>query len=260
MAERANGGETDTPVQRLRQEMAAYNARRDIVPWLKQGLLPGDIRERLAAAVEAGSSVGAEIASHLNRLRDLQLGPEESLTVIRAAANYVVDRYVAERERGGKLSKERLDDIDVPGVPAKTFARQFMVALGNQVGWKSMEVKRREGVYGGSRIPAPIAEIPSSLEREEAAPLPPDGDILPWIEPTSLLQGHAVHFDVGLGKLSLVRNPKGIRFLESLLEEFSIDEVQRALVTACARASRTPNENGGLEGLVRTHCVYARSP
>src|SRR5262249_27990106 len=112
MAERANDG--DTPAARLRQEMAAYNARRDIVLWLKQGLLPEDIRERLAAAVDAGSQVGPDIASHLHRLWDLALGLEESHTVIRAAANFVVERYTDKRERGGKLSKEQLDDIDVP--------------------------------------------------------------------------------------------------------------------------------------------------
>ena len=41
--------------------------------------------------------------------------------VIRAAANYVVDQYVADRERGGKLPREQLDNIDLPDIPSKTF-------------------------------------------------------------------------------------------------------------------------------------------
>src|SRR5262245_53675428 len=106
MAERANNGDKATPAERLRQEMATYNARRNIAPWLKPGLLPEDIRERLEAAVAAGSQVGPDIASHLHRLWDFALAPEESHTVIRAAANYVVERYIDGRERGGKLSKE----------------------------------------------------------------------------------------------------------------------------------------------------------
>jgi hypothetical protein len=128
--------------ERLRQEMAIFDARRQIVPLLKPGVLAEDIRERLAAADEAGSRLGPEIASQLHRLRDLQLGAEQSLTVIRAAANYVVKRYVASRERGGKFSTDQLENIDVPEVPAKTFAREFVVALGNQITWV-MERKNR---------------------------------------------------------------------------------------------------------------------
>jgi hypothetical protein len=122
-----------SPADQLCQEMTAFNTRRQIVPLLQGGVLAEDIRERLAAAVEAGSRLGPEIAAQLHRLRDLQLNREESLTVVRAPANRVVERYVAGRERGGKLTKEQLDSIDVPDVPAKTFAREFAVALGNQV-------------------------------------------------------------------------------------------------------------------------------
>jgi len=171
------------------------------------------------------------------------------------ATNYVVKCYTDKRERGGKLSKEQLDDIDVPMVPAKTFASQFAAALGNQVGWKSADVRRQQV---RTRDQAAIAEIPSSLEQEETPPLPPEADVLPWIEPTSLPQGHgAVHFNPVLGKLSFVHSSKGIRLFESLMEEYSIEQVRRALNTACAKAPQTPIENGGLEGLVRTYCEYA---
>jgi hypothetical protein len=123
------------PAARLRQEMTVFNARRQIGPLLQPGILAEDIRERLTAAVEAGSRLGPEIAAHLHGLRDLQLGPDASLIVVRAAANRAVERYVAARERGGKLSRAELDNIDVPDIPAKTFAREFAVALGNQVSW-----------------------------------------------------------------------------------------------------------------------------
>jgi hypothetical protein len=140
------------PADQLRQEMTAFNARRQIAPLLQAGILFEDVRERLAAAMGAGSAVGPEIASQLHRLRDLQLVREESFAVIRAAANRAVDRYVADRERGGKLSKEQLDNIDVPDVPAKTFARGFAVALSNQVTWKveAIERQRENSSSGGS--------------------------------------------------------------------------------------------------------------
>jgi hypothetical protein len=132
-----------TPADRLRQEMTTFNARRQMVPLLQPGILLEDVRERLSTAMGAGSAVGSEIAGQLHRLRDLQLTREESLAVIRAAANHVVERYVAARERGGKLTKEQLDSIDVPDVPAKTFAREFAVALGNQVKWKAEAIERQ---------------------------------------------------------------------------------------------------------------------
>ena len=50
-----------TPADRLRQEMAVFNARRHIVPLLEPGILAEDIRERLVAAVEAGSRLGPEM-------------------------------------------------------------------------------------------------------------------------------------------------------------------------------------------------------
>jgi hypothetical protein len=124
-----------TPADRLQREMVAFNARRRIAPLLQVGLLAEDIRTKLIEAINAGSGVGPDIAVHLHRLRDLQLGPGQSLTLIRAAANRAVGRYVGARERGGKLSRAELDSIDVAGVPAKTFAREFAVALGNQVTW-----------------------------------------------------------------------------------------------------------------------------
>src|SRR5262245_16486062 len=123
------------PAVRLRQEMIVFNARRQIGPLLQPGLLAEDIRERLTAAVEAGSGLGPEIAAHLHALRDLQLGLDASLVVVRAAANRAVERYAAARERGGKLSRAELDNIDVSDIPAKTFAREFAVALGHQVTW-----------------------------------------------------------------------------------------------------------------------------
>jgi hypothetical protein len=143
-----NNGAQLAPAERLRQEMAVFDARRQIVPLLEPGLLAEDIRERLAAAVAAGSRLGPEIASQLHRLRDLQLGADESLTVIRAAANYVVERYVASRARRSKLTSEQLDDIDVSDVPAKTFARAFVVAIGNQITWL---IERKSRLQPGGR-------------------------------------------------------------------------------------------------------------
>jgi len=140
-----------TPADQLRQEIAVFHERQQITPLLRPGLLCDDIREKLAAAVAAGSPVVSEIALQLHRLRDLQLGAEEAGTVIRAAANYVVTRYVADRERGGKLSREQLDNIDVPDIPTKTFAREFAVALANQVRWKSQEVARQRQSPASSR-------------------------------------------------------------------------------------------------------------
>jgi hypothetical protein len=135
------------PAALLRREMATFHARTQIAPLLQRGVLADDIREQLVAAVEAGSPVGPDIAAHLHRLRNLQLGREESLTVIRAASNKAMARYVAARERGGKLSREQLDNIDVPDIPAKTYAREFAVAIGNQVMWKLAEpgYKRSNG-------------------------------------------------------------------------------------------------------------------
>jgi hypothetical protein len=88
------------------------------------------------------------VAVQLHRLRDLQLGPEKSGTVIRAAANRVVELYIARRERGGRLTTELLNAIDVADVPAKTFAREVAVALANQVTWvaKDMHGERGDGL------------------------------------------------------------------------------------------------------------------
>jgi hypothetical protein len=132
-----------TPAEVLQREMVAFNDRRRIAPLLQPRLLAEDIRTKLIEALDAGSGVGPDIATHLHRLRDLQLGPEQSLNLIRAAANRAVDRYVGARERCGKLSRAELDSIDVPEVPAKTFAREFAVALGNQVTWAADRKKQR---------------------------------------------------------------------------------------------------------------------
>jgi hypothetical protein len=106
--------ESEIPDERLRREYADYRARR-------------------------------QLAVELHRLRDLHLGVEKSATVIRAAANRVVERYVAGREKGGRLSTELLNGIDVADVPAKTFAREFAVALANQVTWTAREVQGQLG-------------------------------------------------------------------------------------------------------------------
>jgi hypothetical protein len=133
-----------TPAQQLRQDLAALQSRCELAPLLQGDVLPPDIRSQLAAAVDAGSPVGPEIAAQLHRLRDMQLGLEEVITVIQAAANRVVADYISARERGGKLSAEQLANIDVAEVPAKTFAREFAVALGNQVRWRAEEARHRQ--------------------------------------------------------------------------------------------------------------------
>ena len=140
-----DGGEPARPTSagRLRQEMAVFNARRQLALLLAPGFLADDIRRKLKDALDGGSRVGPEIAAQLHLLRDMQLGREEAGAIIRAAANRAVERYVAARERGGKLSKEQLDNIDLPDVPAKSFAREFAVALSNQVKWKKESSRRR---------------------------------------------------------------------------------------------------------------------
>jgi hypothetical protein len=64
-----------TPADRLRRDMASFNARRQISPLLQAGVLPADISQRLAIAIDAGSAVGPDIAAHLHRLRDLGAWP-----------------------------------------------------------------------------------------------------------------------------------------------------------------------------------------
>ena len=137
--------ESEIPGERLRRECADYRARRHSCPPVEGHCPRPRYQGKLAEADRAGSPAGAEVAVELHRLRDLHLGVEKSATVIRAADNRVVERYVAGRGKGGRLSTELLNGIDVADVPVKTCARGFAVALANQVTWTAREVQGQLG-------------------------------------------------------------------------------------------------------------------
>jgi len=144
---------------------------------LRADVLAPDVKAKLAEADCAGSPACAEVAAELHRLRDMQLGPEKSGTVIRAASNRVVERYRERREKGGRLSTELLNGIDVGDVPAKTFACEFAVALATQVDWAARDMRGERG-DGLERDRRRQAEGSSRREGRPASPRQRDVEAL----------------------------------------------------------------------------------